>query len=60
LRLQVPSLQDALKISCEVAWVRGPEEATKREPAGMGLKFIEMSKGDREALRQYLGKITKS
>jgi uncharacterized protein (TIGR02266 family) len=60
LRLQVPALQDPLKVSCEVAWVRGPEEATKKEPAGMGIKFIEMSKGDREALRQYLGKVTRA
>ncbi len=59
LRLQVPSLREPLKISCGVAWVRGPEEATKKEPAGMGLKFIEMSKGDREALKNYLGKITR-
>jgi hypothetical protein len=25
----------------------------------MGIKFIEMSKGDREALKHYLGKVTK-
>ena len=60
LRLQLPALQDPLKVSCEVSWVKGPAEGTKKEPAGMGLKFIEMSKGDREALKQYLGKITKS
>lgn len=59
LRLQVPALHEALKVSCEVAWVRGPSEATAKEPAGMGIKFIEMSKGDREALKRYLGKVTK-
>lgn len=59
LRLQVPALQEPLKVSCEVAWVRGPTEATAKEPAGMGIKFIEMSKGDRDTLKQYLGKITK-
>ena len=60
LRLQVPTIQDPLNISCEVAWVRGPTEATAKEPAGMGIKFIEMSKGDREALKQYFGKVTKA
>ncbi len=59
LRLQVPALQEPLKISCEVAWVSGPAEATAKEPAGMGIKFIEMSKGDREVLKQYLSKVTK-
>jgi uncharacterized protein (TIGR02266 family) len=59
LKLQVPAIPEPLKVSCEVAWVRGPAEASGKEPAGMGLKFIEMSKGDREALKQYLGKITK-
>ncbi len=59
LRLQLPALQEPLKVSCEVAWVKGPAEATAKEPAGMGIKFIEMSKGDREVLKQYLGKVTK-
>ncbi len=59
LRLQLPALQEPLRVSCEVAWVRGVAEATAKEPAGMGLKFIEMSKGDRETLKQYLGKVTK-
>jgi len=58
LRLQVPALQDPLKISCEVGWLRSATEASAKEPAGMGIKFIEMSKGDREALKQYLGKVT--
>jgi CRP/FNR family cyclic AMP-dependent transcriptional regulator len=59
LRLQLPALQAPLKVSCEVAWVKGPTEATAKEPPGMGIKFVEMSKGDRDALKQYLGKITK-
>jgi Tfp pilus assembly protein PilZ len=59
LRLQLPALQELLKVSCEVAWVRGPSEATAKDPAGMGIKFIQMSKGDRETLKHYLGKVTK-
>jgi Tfp pilus assembly protein PilZ len=46
-------------VSCEVAWVKSTAEATAKEPAGMGIKFIEMSKVDRDALKQYLGKITR-
>jgi uncharacterized protein (TIGR02266 family) len=59
LRLQLPTLQEPLKVSCEVAWVKSTAEATAKEPAGMGIKFIEMSKVDRDALKQYLGKITR-
>ena len=59
LRLQLPSLQEPLRVSCEVAWVRGVSEASAKQPAGMGIKFIEMSKGDRETLKHYLGKVTK-
>jgi uncharacterized protein (TIGR02266 family) len=59
LRLQLPALQEPLKVSCEVAWVKSPAEATAKEPAGMGIKFVEMSKVDREALKRYLEKITK-
>ena len=59
LRLQLPALQEPIRVSCEVAWVRSVAEATGKEPAGMGLKFIEMTKGDREALKHYLGKVTK-
>jgi len=59
LRLQLPALKEPLKVSCEVAWVKGPAEATAKEPAGMGIKFLEMSKIDRDALKQYLGKITR-
>ena len=59
LRLQLPALKEPLKVSCEVAWVKGPAEATAKEPAGMGIKFVEMSKIDRDAFKQYLGKITR-
>jgi len=58
LRLQVPEIADPLKISCEVVWARSPARATAKEPTGMGVKFIEMSKKDRELLKQYLGRVT--
>ena len=55
LRLHLPDLQEPLRISCEVVWARSSAEATRKEPAGMGVKFIEMSKKESEALKQYLG-----
>jgi len=58
LRLQLPELPDPLKISCEVVWARGSAEATPREPAGMGVKFLEMSKKDNEVLKHYLGRVS--
>jgi CRP/FNR family cyclic AMP-dependent transcriptional regulator len=58
LRLQFPDLTEPLKISCEVVWARSTEHATPREPAGMGVKFIEMSKKDSESLKHYLGRIS--
>jgi len=57
LRLQVPEISDPLRISCKVVWTRSSIGATPRESPGMGVKFVEMSKKDREALRQYLGKV---
>ena len=57
-RLQLPELPDPLKISCEVVWARGSAEATPREPAGMGVKFLEMSKKDNEVLKHYLGRVS--
>lgn len=58
LRLQLPELSDPLKIDCEVVWARSASRATEREPAGMGVKFIEMSKKDTESLQHYLGRIS--
>ena len=58
LRLQLPELPDPLKISCEVVWARLPAEATLREPAGMGVKFMELSKKDGELLKRYLGRVS--
>jgi hypothetical protein len=39
-------------------WARSAGQATAREPAGMGVKFIEMSKKDSELLKHYMGRIS--
>ena len=58
LRLQLPDLPEPLKISCEVVWARSPSQATPKEPAGMGVKFIEMTQKDSDTLKQYLREVT--
>jgi len=58
LRLQLPDLPDPLRISCEVVWARSPAEATAKEPAGMGVRFIEMSPKEREVFDGYLSAVS--
>jgi CRP/FNR family transcriptional regulator, cyclic AMP receptor protein len=58
LRLQLPDLPDPLRLSCEVVWARGAAEATSKEPAGMGVKFLEMTQKDGDMLKQYLSGIS--
>jgi len=54
LKLQLPELQDPIKIQCEVAWSRAAGGEAGGGPAGMGLKFLEMSPDERQALKEYL------
>ncbi|MCJ7596707.1 MAG: TIGR02266 family protein [Desulfobacterales bacterium] len=54
LNLHVPALREPLKIKCEVAWSRTEAEAPAGEAPGMGVRFLEMSKSDRESLNTYL------
>lgn len=57
LRLQLPNEAEALKIKCDVVWARKPGESDNK-PAGMGVKFGEMSENDRQILHKYLGEVT--
>ncbi len=54
LELQIPGIPEPLQTKCQVVWTRKQAEETKDNPAGMGVKFSEMSKKDAQALRQYL------
>ena len=54
LRLQLPGLNEPLKINSEVAWVRGSSSAAEPGVPGMGIKFLEMSPPDREKLTKYI------
>ena len=53
LKLQLPGVAESLKIKCDVAWTRD-KEGDDQEPAGMGIKFREMSKTDNQTLKGYL------
>ncbi|MGD2126961.1 MAG: TIGR02266 family protein [Desulfobacteraceae bacterium] len=59
LKLQLPDVTEPLKVNCEVVWARSSAEASDRRPAGMGVKFLEMSKRDNETLREYLKRVSR-
>jgi uncharacterized protein (TIGR02266 family) len=57
LKLQLPDIEEPLKISCEVVWSRKPTDYEKGPP-GMGVKFRQMSGKDRQILDEYLKEVT--
>lgn len=54
LRLQLPGLQEPLKITCDVAWVREAGGGSRNDPPGMGIRFKDMSEKDRQTMALYL------
>jgi type IV pilus assembly protein PilZ len=59
VKLELPGLADPILIKCEVIWRREKEEETDIYPAGMGVRFIEMTKENNKILRKYLRDIEK-
>jgi uncharacterized protein (TIGR02266 family) len=57
LKLQLPDIPEPMRISCEVVWSRKHLEASDKMPAGMGVKFVEMSKKDRDTFNLFLSRI---
>jgi CRP/FNR family cyclic AMP-dependent transcriptional regulator len=53
LNLQLPDIPEPLKITCEVVWARAQGD-DDRKPPGMGVKFCEMSRKDKQMLQIYL------
>ncbi|MBN2125775.1 MAG: TIGR02266 family protein [Deltaproteobacteria bacterium] len=51
LKLQLPDPGEPLTILCEVAWARAGEGGT---PAGMGVKFVEVSAEDQQTMKRYV------
>jgi type IV pilus assembly protein PilZ len=58
LKLQIPGMDEPLKINCEVCWSRPESEEADNSPAGMGIQFMDMSEGDRETLDQFIKEIS--
>jgi uncharacterized protein (TIGR02266 family) len=56
LKLQLPDLSEPIKINCEVSWRREQNNA-EQKPPGMGVKFFEMDKRDKQLLLQYFQSI---
>ena len=54
LKMKLPSIEEPLTVGCEVAWVRQEDKATASLPAGMGVKFIQISDADHHRLKQVL------
>jgi type IV pilus assembly protein PilZ len=59
VKLELPGVSDSIVIKCEVIWRREKEEETDLYPAGMGVKFVEMTKENNTILRKYLRDIEK-
>ena len=54
LKLQLPDLPQPLTIKSQVTWKKANEEGKNAQSAGMGLKFIEMSKNDTAIFQQFM------
>jgi uncharacterized protein (TIGR02266 family) len=54
LNLQLPGESKPLKIGCEVAWSCESAGNPAGRPVGMGVKFIQISKADKERLKAAL------
>jgi uncharacterized protein (TIGR02266 family) len=53
IELQLPGLEDPVKVKGQVVWTR-PKTGAADEPSGMGIKFIEITKDDKQLLKEYL------
>ncbi|MBN2687677.1 MAG: cyclic nucleotide-binding domain-containing protein [Deltaproteobacteria bacterium] len=57
LNLYLPESDEPLKITCEVRWTRMSTADPVAEPVGMGAKFVRMSKGDYQCLKNELDSV---
>ena len=57
LKLQVPDAEKPLEIICQVAWTRERAGNGDTKPAGMGVKFCEMSPNNAKVFEEYLNRI---
>lgn len=59
LKLQLPGLPQPLTINSQVTWAKAGGEGDNTRPAGMGLKFVDMNKDDRELFQQFMKEFVK-
>jgi type IV pilus assembly protein PilZ len=45
--LVVPGLEEPMRLRGKVMWTVGPEEASRANPAGMGIEFVYLSDAER-------------
>ncbi len=53
LKLDLPGINETLKLKCEVVWTRTKAEGPHRPP-GMGIKFRDIEMKDYRILKQYI------
>ena len=56
LNLQLPDEPGALQIGCEVAWITSQKDQDVDTPDGMGIKFIQINREDRQKIVEALEK----
>jgi uncharacterized protein (TIGR02266 family) len=54
LKLQMPDVPEPLQIGCEVAWSRAADGADAENPAGMGVRFIQIGEHDIAQLKAVI------
>ena len=57
LKLQIPDRQEPINTKAEVMWSCKKGEVTPERPAGMGVKFSEISPTDQKFIKQYVSKV---
>ncbi len=56
LNLQLPEESGKLQVGCEVAWITSRKVLGDNAPEGMGIKFVQISKNDRQRIIRALEK----
>ena len=56
LNLRLPDVSEPMKINCEVVWIR-TQGGDEKKPLGMGVKFCEMSRNDKQMVQRFLNEI---
>jgi uncharacterized protein (TIGR02266 family) len=53
LKLDLPGIEETIKLKCQVVWTRPQEEGPNRPP-GMGIKFRDIDMKDYRTLKEYI------